>query len=220
MSDRSISLDDRVYDYLLAVSVREHPAQTALRAATVDVPMAVMQISPDQGQFMGLLVELIGARRAIEIGTFTGYSALAVAMALPEDGRLVACDIDEKTTGIGRPFWEQAGVADKIDLRIAPALDTLDGLLADGEAGGFDFAFIDADKENYDAYYERCLQLLRAGGVIAIDNVLWQGQVADSDVQDDDTRTIRAFNDKLRADMRVTISMLPIGDGLTVARKR
>ena len=220
MSDRSLSLDDRVYDYLLAMSVREHPAQVGLRAATVDVPLAVMQISPEQGQFMGLLVELIGARRAIEIGTYTGYSALAVALALPDGGQLIACDISEDYTRVGRPFWDRAGVARKIDLRLAPALDTLDGLLADGEAGRFDFAFIDADKDNYDAYYERCLRLMRPGGLIAIDNVLWEGKVADPAVQDDDTRAIRALNDKLKDDDRVTISMLPVGDGLTLARKR
>jgi len=220
VSDRSSSLDDRVYDYLLAMSVREHPAQVGLRAATADMPLAVMQISPEQGQFMGLLVELIDARRAIEIGTYTGYSALAVALALPDDGQLIACDISEDYTRVGRPFWDQAGVARKIDLRLAPALDTLDGLLADGEAGRFDFAFIDADKDNYDAYYERCLRLMRPGGLIAIDNVLWEGKVADPAVQDSDTRAIRALNDKLKDDDRVTISMLPVGDGLTLARKR
>ena len=220
MSDRSLSLDDRVYDYLLAVSVREHEALRDLRAATVDVPYAVMQVSPEQGQFMGLLIELIGARRAIEIGTYTGYSALAVALALPDDGSLIACDINDDYTRVGRPFWEQAGVAGKIDLRLAPALDTLDELLADSEAGRFDFAFIDADKDNYDAYYERCLQLVRPGGLIAIDNVLWSGKVADAENQDDHTLAIRALNEKLGDDGRVTVSMLPIGDGLTLARKR
>jgi caffeoyl-CoA O-methyltransferase len=220
MSDRSFGLDDRVYDYLLAVSVREYPAQRDLRAATADVPDAIMQVSPEQGQFMGLLIELIGARRAIEVGTFTGYSALAIALALPDDGQLIACDINDDYTRIGQPFWEQAGVAGKIDLRLAPALDTLDGLLADGEATRFDFAFIDADKGNYDAYYERCLELVRKGGLIAIDNVLWGGKVADPDIRDADTSAIRALNKKLKGDPRVSISMLTIGDGLTLARKR
>jgi caffeoyl-CoA O-methyltransferase len=179
-----------------------------------------MQISPEQGQLMALLVQAIGARRAIEIGTFTGYSALWVALALPADGKLVCCDVSAEWTVIGKPYWEEAGVAPKIDLRIAPALHTLDGLLAAGQAGTYDFAFIDADKTGYDGYYERCLRLLRRGGLIAIDNVLWGGDVADSLKRSADTLALRALNDKLHRDERATLSMLPIGDGLTLALKR
>jgi predicted O-methyltransferase YrrM len=219
MSSRTLNLDDKLYDYILAHSLREHPAQTALRALTRQHPHAGMQISAEQGQFMALLVKLTGARRAVEVGVFTGYSALAVALALPQDGRLLACDISEDFTQIGRHFWKQAGVAHKIDLQIAPALITLDARLAAGEAGQYDFAFIDADKRSYDAYYERCLQLLRAGGLLAIDNTLWSGAVA-SPSQDTDTAALQALNIKLHGDERVDISLLPIGDGLTLARKR
>ena len=169
---------------------------------------------------MDLLVELIGARRTLEIGTFTGYSALAVALALPPDGRVVACDINEETAAVARRYWAEAGVADKIDLRLAPAGETLAGLIAEGRAGSFDFAFIDADKQGYDAYYEACLELLRPGGLIAVDNVLWDGAVADPERDDPDTRAIRALNEKIRDDRRVSLSLLPIGDGLTLARKR
>jgi len=182
--------------------------------------MAQMQIGPEQGQFMALLVELMGARNALEIGTFTGYSALAVALALPEGGRLVACDISEEWTAVGRRYWEEAGVAHKIDLRLAPALETLDALLTEGRAGAFDFAFIDADKEGYDAYYERSLELVRTGGLIAFDNTLWGGKVVDPTATDVDTEAIRAINTKLAGDERVTLSLLPVGDGLTLARKR
>jgi predicted O-methyltransferase YrrM len=178
-----------------------------------------MQISPEQGQLMALLVQAIGARRAIEIGTFTGYSALWVALALPADGRLVCCDVSAEWTAVGKPFWERAGVAGKIDLRIAPAIATLDRLLADGDAG-YDFAFIDADKTGYDGYYERCLKLLRPGGLIAIDNVLWGGDVANPKHRSADTLALRALNRKLHHDERVTLSMLPVGDGLTLALKR
>jgi predicted O-methyltransferase YrrM len=200
--------------------VREHPAQTALRDATRKHPHGSMQISPEQGQFMSLLVRLIGARRAIEVGVFTGYSALTVALALPDDGRLLACDISDDYTRVGRPFWQQAGVAHKIDLQIAPALQTLDARLAAGEGGQYDFAFIDADKSGYDGYYERCLKLLRIGGLIAIDNVLWSGDVARPAAAGTDTAALQALNDKLYRDERVDVSMLPIGDGLTLARKR
>ena len=179
-----------------------------------------MQISPAQGAFMAFLVRLLGVKRALEVGTFTGYSALVVAEAMPKDGRLIACDVSEEWTAIGRPFWERAGVAEKIDLRLAPATETLDGLLAAGDAGAFDFAFIDADKANYDAYYERCLRLLRTGGVIGIDNVLWGGSVANEAANDADTLAIRALNAKVRDDTRVDLSMLPIGDGLTLVVKR
>ena len=219
MSNRSLNLDDTLYEYLLTHSLREHPEQIALREATRSHPRAGMQISPEQGQFMALLVKLIGARRALEIGVFTGYSALSVALALPADGRILACDISEEYTRIGRPYWERAGVAHKIDLRLAPALETLDAELAAGAAGRYDFAFIDADKTGYAAYYERCLQLLRQGGLIAIDNVLWSGAVA-RPARDEDTRALQALNERLHGDERIDLSMLPVGDGLTLARKR
>jgi predicted O-methyltransferase YrrM len=193
--------------------------QLELRAATRKHPYAGMQISPEQGQFLALLVKLIAARRTLEIGVFTGYSALCVALALPEDGRIVACDVSKEFTDIGRPFWSAAGVADKIDLRLAPALDTLDALIVDGQSGGFDLAFIDADKGNYLKYFERTLALVRQGGVIAIDNVLWNGKVAHPP-KDEDTAAIQALNRQLKGDHRIDISMLPIGDGLTLARKR
>jgi caffeoyl-CoA O-methyltransferase len=219
MTRRSLNVDDALYQYLIDHSVREHPAQAALREATRAHPHVGMQISPDQGQFMALLVRLMGARQAIEIGVFTGYSALTVAMALPDDGRLLACDISDEYTRIGRPFWQQAGVAHKIDLRLAPALETLDAQLAAGAAGRYDFAFIDADKTGYDAYYERCLKLLRPGGLVAIDNTLWSGAVARPS-GDADTLALQRLNLKLHGDERIDLSMLHIGDGLTLARKR
>jgi caffeoyl-CoA O-methyltransferase len=219
MSRRTLNLDDAVYDYLLGHSLREHPEQTALREATRSHVHAGMQISPEQGQLMSLLVKLIGARRTIEIGTFTGYSALTVALALPADGKVLACDISEAYTSIGKPYWQRAGVADKIELVIAPATEMLDARIAAGESGRHDFAFIDADKTGYDAYYERCLQLVRAGGLIAIDNTLWGGDVA-KPAEDDDTRALQALNDKLHHDERVDMTLLPIGDGLTLARKQ
>jgi predicted O-methyltransferase YrrM len=218
MSRRTLNLDDTVYDYLLGHSLREHPEQTALREATRSHAHAGMQISPEQGQLMSLLVKLIGARCTIEIGTFTGYSALSVALALPADGRMLACDISAEYTSIGKPYWQRAGVADKIELVIAPATGTLDARIAAGESGCYDFAFIDADKTGYDAYYERCLQLIRAGGLIAIDNTLWGGEVA-KPADDDDTRALQALNDKLHHDERIDMALLPIGDGLTLARK-
>lgn len=219
MSSRTLNLDDTLYDYLLSHSLREHPAQTALRAATRDHARGGMQISPEQGQFMALLVRLMGARKTIEVGVFTGYSALTVALALPDDGQVLACDISDEYTRIARPYWEQAKVAHKIDLQLAPALETLDARLAAGGAGQYDFAFIDADKSAYDGYYERCLQLLRPGGLIAIDNVLWDGSVA-APAEDADTAALQALNLKLHADQRIDLSMLPVGDGLTLARKR
>jgi caffeoyl-CoA O-methyltransferase len=179
-----------------------------------------MQISPEQGQFMRLLIQLIGAKKTLEVGVFTGYSSLSVALALPADGKIIACDVSEEFTAIARRYWQEARVAEKIDLRLAPALETLDELLATGQAKTFDFAFIDADKENYDAYYERSLQLIRPGGLIAIDNVLWSGRIADPHIQDESTQAIRALNQKLRNDERVTLSLIPIGDGLTLALKR
>ena len=221
MSSHTIELTDTVYDYLLKQGTRESAVARDLRAHTLSSTRAHrMQISPEQGAFMQWLVRLLGARRTLEVGTFTGYSALVVAEALPDDGQLIACDVSEEWTAIGRPFWERAGVAHKIDLRLKPAVDTLDELIDAGEAGSFDFAFIDADKANYDAYYERCLTLLRPGGVIGIDNVLWGGRVADERVRDEDTRAIRALNLKVNADERVDATMLPIGDGLTLAVKR
>ncbi|MGE5540141.1 MAG: class I SAM-dependent methyltransferase [Gemmatimonas sp.] len=220
MPGHRLKLTNALYDYIAEMSAQETDVQRCLRAETRKMRGAQMQISPEQGQFMALLVELIGARRTIEIGTYTGYSTLAVAMALPDDGRVIACDVSEEWTAVARRHWRDAGVDRKIDLRLQPALTTLDRLLADGEAGRFDFAFIDADKENYDAYYERALRLLRTGGLIAIDNVLWGGAVIDSSDRTKDTRAIRALNKKLRDDERVTVSLTPIGDGLTLARKR
>ncbi len=220
MTRRTLHLSEELYDYVLDVSLREPPLLRRLREETAPLKMARMQIGPDQGQFMALLVELMGARNTLEVGTFTGYSALVVALALPQDGSLVTCDISEEWTAIARRYWEEAGVAHKIDLRLAPALKTLDGLLAEGRAGTFDFTFIDADKESYDAYYERALELTHTGGLITLDNTLWEGKVADPQVTDADTEAIRAINTKLAGDERVTLSLLPVGDGLTLARKR
>jgi predicted O-methyltransferase YrrM len=220
VSRRTWGIDEKVRKYLLDHSLREPPAAAELRAVTAKLPYGGMQISPEQGQLMALLVQSIGARRAIEIGTFTGYSALWVASALPADGRLVCCDVSAEWTAVGKPYWEKAGVAGRIDLRIGPAMATLDRLLDDGGAEAYDFAFIDADKTGYDGYYERCLKLLRRGGLIGIDNVLWGGDVADPKKRSDDTLALRALNDKLHRDERVTLSMLPIGDGLTLALKR
>ena len=220
MTRRSITLTDEVYDYLVDVSVREPEILRRLRAETAELDEAAMQIGPEQGRFMALLLELMGARRVLEIGTFTGYSALVMARALPEDGRIVACDVSEEWTAVARRYWKEAGVAHKIDLRLAPAAETLDALLADGRGGTFDFVFIDADKSSYDAYYERSLELLRAGGLVAIDNVLWSGRVADPADDYEDTAALRTLNAKLKDDERVSLSMLPVGDGLTLAMKR
>jgi caffeoyl-CoA O-methyltransferase len=220
MSRRTEPLTDEVYDYLIRVSLRETDVLRRLREETAQLEQADMQIGPEQGQLMALLVELLGATRVLEIGTFTGYSALAMALALPESGRVVACDVSEEWTRVARRFWAEAGVSHKIDLRLAPALETLDALLADGRAGDFDFAFIDADKENYATYFERSLELVRVGGLVAIDNVLWSGKVADPEVTDADTQAIRSLNAKLKDDERVSLSLVPIGDGLTLARKR
>jgi caffeoyl-CoA O-methyltransferase len=220
MSRQTLTLSDALYDYLLSVSLREPQLLSRLREETAALPHAGMQISPEQGQFMALLAELVGARRVLEVGTFTGYSALVVALALPADGRIITCDVDEEMTAIARRYWAEGGVADKIDLRLGPAVDTLDALLADGGADTFDFAFVDADKENYDAYYERALALLRQGGLMVIDNVLWSGAVADPNQKDADTNAIRALNAKLHGDQRVSLSLLPVSDGITLARKR
>ena len=220
MSRRTLALSEELYAYLLARGVRESDVGRRLREETAGLPMAQMQISPEQGAFMQMLVRLLGARRTLEIGTFTGYSALVVAEALPADGRVVACDVSAEWTAIGRRYWAEAGVAERIDLRLKPALETLDELLTGGGAGSFDFSFIDADKTNYDAYYERSLTLLRPGGLVAIDNTLWGGAVIDAARKDGDTRAIRALNDKLREDRRADVVMLPVGDGLTLARKK
>ena len=221
MSSHMTEMTDAIHAYLLEVGMRESPVAKELRAETLAAtPWHPMQISPEQGAFMALLMRLLGARRTLEVGTFTGYSALVVAEALPADGQVIACDVSEEWTRIGRPFWERAGVAHKIDLRLRPAVETLDELIAGGETGTFDFAFIDADKASYDAYYERSLSLLRAGGVIGIDNVLWGGRAADPQAKDEDTQAIRALNQKVSTDARVFATMLPIGDGLTLAMKR
>ena len=222
MSNRTLEMTDAVYDYLLDVSLREDALLAKLREETLAHPMAAMQISPEQGQFMALLVRLLGAVRCVEVGVFTGYSSLCVARALPEDGTIVACDVSEEYTAIARRYWAEAGVSERIDLRLAPALETLDGLLADDGAGCFDFGFIDADKENYLAYYERLLRLVRPGGLIAVDNTLWSGRLAETPAGDDtdDTRALRAFNRALHTDDRIDLSLVPIGDGLTLARIR
>jgi predicted O-methyltransferase YrrM len=217
---RSLGLSEPLYRYVVDHSGPEHPALRALRAATAGMEHAGMQIGVDQGRLMALLVKLIGARRTLEIGVFTGYSTLAVALALPPDGRVVACDVSEEWTAIGRTHWEKAGVAGRIDLRLGRATRTLDALLAAGEAGRFDFAFIDADKESYAAYYERCLQLVRPGGLIAIDNTLWSGKVGDPAASDADTAAIRALNDAIHRDERVDAALLTVGDGLTLTRRR
>jgi predicted O-methyltransferase YrrM len=220
MSNQTLNLDDRLYRYLVNHSVREPEVLVALRRETAQHPMAQMQIAPEQGQFMALLVQLLGVKKALEVGVFTGYSALRVALAMPPEGRLVACDISEEYTAIARRYWDQAGVAGKIDLRLAPATETLDHLIAAGEANSFDFAFIDADKSRYPTYYEQCLQLVRPGGLIVLDNMLWSGQVADPAVQDNRTNTLRCLNETIHHDDRVVASLVPIADGLTLALKR
>lgn len=220
MTLRTVDLSPALGDYVLEVGGREPEVAARLRARTAGMPHAGMQIAADQGNVMALLVELLGVRRAVEVGTFTGYSALRVALALPDDGELVCCDVSTEYTDVGRPFWEEAGVAGRIDLRIAPAIETLDGLLAAGWAGTVDFMFIDADKSNYGAYYDRGLELVRQGGLIAVDNVLWLGHVIDPADDSADTEAIRALNARIRADERVSMAMLAIGDGLTLVRKR
>ena len=212
-------MTDALDAYVERVSLRESDVQRRLREETSGLEYAGMQISPVQGQLMRMLTGLVGARRAIEIGVFTGYSALSVALALPEDGELVACDVSEEWTAIARRYWSEAGVASKIRLEIAPAAETLDKLVRTGRGGEFDIAFIDADKTSYDVYYERCLTLLRPGGLVLVDNVLWSGKVADETDRTGDTVALRAFNARLNDDTRVEISMLPVGDGLTIARK-
>ncbi len=220
MSNRTLNLTDPLYQYLLNASLRESDVLKDLRAETAKLPSANMQIAPEQGQFMALLVLMLNARRIIEVGVFTGYSSLVMAMALPPDGQLVACDINPDYTDIARQYWQRAGVVKKIDLRLAPGKETLRQLLDQGEAGQFDLAFIDADKTGYLEYYELCLKLLRTGGLILVDNVLWNGSVIDESIRDEDTAAIRTFNETLKSDQRVDISLLPVADGLTLARKR
>lgn len=219
MSTRTIPMTDPLYDYYLESSLREPEILARLRDVTLTHPEAGMQISPEQGQFMRFIVRLIGASRAIEIGTYTGYSALSVALALPDNGSLVACERHDEFTKIGQPFWQEAGVFGRIDLRIGKAVETLEAMIAEGEAGTYDFAFIDGDKKNYINYYELCMQLVRQGGLIAIDNALWSGRLVDKTLDDPASAAIRTLNEKIRDDERVDMSLLPIGDGLMLARK-
>lgn len=216
---RHLALSDRIDDYVLA-HTHESGVARRLRAETATLPQARMQIGADQAAFLALLVRSIDARRCIEIGTFTGYSALAIAVALPADGKLICCDISEEWTAIARRYWDEAGIAERIDLHLAPALDTLNNLLARGGLGKYDFAFIDADKSGYDAYYEACLKLLRPGALIVLDNMLWSGRVADASHHDTDTDAIRALNVKIHADARADATLLTIGDGVMLVRKR
>jgi predicted O-methyltransferase YrrM len=220
MTRRTLPLDERLHDYLLSASLREHPAQARLRAATADLPEGGMQTAPEQGQLMGLLVELTGARHVLEIGCFTGYGTLAMALALPAEGRLLTLDVNPDWVELGRQAWREAGVEDRIEVRFGLALDSLDRMIEAGAAANFDLVYVDADKKNYDAYYERSLVLVRPGGLIMIDNVLWGGAVADPDDRDRQTEALRALNAKLHADPRVSTSLVPIGDGLMLARKR
>jgi len=221
MSTNFLALTEPLYQYLIDNSLREPDVLRRLREETLaSNPQAQMAISPVQGQLMMLLLKLIGAAKTLEVGVFTGYSSLCTALALPPNGRIVACDVSEEWTSVARRYWKEAGVAEKIDLRIAPAVETLDRLLADGQAGTFDFAFIDADKANYDHYYERALKLLRKGGLIVFDNMLWYGKVADGSVQDEDTVALRALNAKLHQDDRVFTSLIAVGDGIHLAIKQ
>jgi len=220
MTNRSIELNDPLYRYLLDVSLRESPLLRRLREETAALPEARWQIAPEQGQFMALLVQLTGARRLLEVGTFTGYSALSMAMALPADGNLLCCDIEAEHTALARRYWEEAGVAGRIELRLAPALQTLGALVREGRGGSFDLVFIDADKVNYPAYLEHALILLRSGGLLMFDNTLWSGRVLETSPDSADTRAIQSLNRRLKNDQRVDLSLLPLGDGLTLCRKR
>jgi caffeoyl-CoA O-methyltransferase len=219
MSNKTFTLPDKLYQYLIDHSLREPEVLRRLREETMRLPMSRMQIAPEQGQLMRLLVKLIGAKRAIEVGVFTGYSSLSVALAMPPEGRLIACDLSESWTAVARRYWREAGVEAKIELKLAPALETLDSLLESGASGTFDFAFIDADKSNYVAYYERLYTLLRPGGLLAADNTLWGGAVADGRKKDADTVAIRGFNRRVHSDQRMLPCLVPIGDGLTLALK-
>ena len=220
MSRRTEKLTDELYEYLLSISLREPDLLRRLRDETGKLEDGRMQISPDQGQFMALLVELLGARNVLELGAFTGYSALVMALALPDDGRVLTCDINRERTEVAQKYWDESGLGHKINLHIGPASETLEMLLVNGQAENLDFAFIDADKASLDLYYELCLKLVRPGGLIAVDNTLWHGKVIDPQVTDQDTEAIRAINAKLRVDQRVSLSVVPIGDGLALARKR
>ena len=220
MSNVSVGLEPDLHAYLVSHGVREPEILKRLREETAALPQHDMQIAPEQGAFMAMLVGLIDARRAIELGTFTGYSSLAVALAMPSDGRVVCCDVSEEWTSVARRYWAEAGVADRVDLRLGEALETLDELIAGGASGTFDFAFIDASKREYPEYHERIVRLLRQGGVALYDNVLWDGGVIDESMNDPDTLGVRRLNDRLLRDERVDISMIPVGDGLTLARKR
>ena len=220
MANQTLGLNANLYQYFQQISLREPEVLKQLREETKKHPMGRMQIAPEQGQFMALLVQLMGAKKTLDIGVFTGYSALVVALALPVDGQIIACDTDEETTKIAQQFWEKAGVSHKIDLRLAPALETLDKLIAKGENNTFDFVFIDADKSNYTNYYEKALWLVKPGGLIAIDNVFWGGKVADANIQDNRTQKIRNFNEKLHQDPRISLSLVPLADGLTLALKK
>jgi caffeoyl-CoA O-methyltransferase len=220
MSRANEYLPEKIYDYMNSVSIREPAILRKLREETASHPMGGMQIPPEHGQFLALLMQLTGARRTLEVGVFTGYSSLAVALALPDDGKILACDVSEEYTSVARRYWKEAGVDHMIDLRLKPALETLHELIAQRQHSRFDFAFIDADKANYEGYYECALELVRPGGLIAIDNVLWHGRVIDPNANDADTLAIRAINKKLLGDSRVAISMLPVSDGLTLACKR
>jgi caffeoyl-CoA O-methyltransferase len=220
MANATLGLPDELHTYLLDVGVREPDLLRQLREETGAMPEHDMQIAPEQGALMALLVQLIDARRCLEVGTFTGYSSLSVALALPPDGRLVCCDISREWTDVARRYWAQAGVADKIELRLGPALDTLDSLVLEGQAGTFDFTFLDADKDNYPAYADRMIALLRSGGLLAIDNVFWGGEVVEPEADNASVRAIRALNRMLATDERVSLAMVPIADGLTLARKR
>jgi caffeoyl-CoA O-methyltransferase len=220
IENESLGLSDELYRYMLSVSLRESELLGQLREETSTQTLARMQLAPEQAQFLAFLVKLTGARRVIEVGVFTGYSSLAVAMALPQDGSMVACDVSEEWTAIARRYWEEAGVSDRIDLRIAPATETLQSLINDGAAGSFDFVFIDADKQSYSNYVDLAEELLRPGGLIAIDNVLWGGLVVDESRQDEETKSIRAINRNLATDDRFDISLVPIGDGVTLLHKR
>lgn len=220
MSNQTLNLSDKLYQYMLSVSLQEPSILKLLRETTLKLSSHDMQISPEQGQLMGFLIELIAAEKTLEIGVYTGYSALVVALALPKTGKIIACDVNKETSSIAQNFWQKAGVADKIDLKLAPALETLDDLIKQNQKNSFDFIFIDADKRNYLNYYERSLTLLRPGGLILVDNVLWSGKVADSNNHDEQTLAIRTFNQAIHQDKRTHMCLIPIGDGLSVIRKK
>jgi predicted O-methyltransferase YrrM len=220
MANRTIGISDELAAYVVERGTREPEVLARLREETAALPQHGMQIAPEEGAFLAMLVELTGARRCLEVGTFTGYSSLAVALALPDDGSIVCCDVSEEWTSMARRYWDQAGVSSRIDLRIAPASDTLDRLLADGGESTYDFAFVDADKTGYDGYYERLLRLVRPGGLIVFDNMLWGGRVLEQDSDDEDTRAIQALNARLAADERISLCLLPLADGVTLARRR